>query len=934
MRPMRQKAVAATPIHRNRPPGGRRRAGVMNILIFVETTMGAQRRSGVQRVVMEATVAFAAIATVRLVRWDDWEGQLRHLGAEEIAALFRGAPPPGIVAHPMSQRAWYRFDETLDDPADTWLWFPEIAYHRADGDDVLARIVSQCREYGVRVATVCYDLIPITNPAYGDIAPPHLEYVCGLIRSDLILPISRHIGDVLTDHYRAALPDATPALEAALARMIQPAPLPEINRDARPTPPCDDEAGRDVIMMVGTVEPRKKQVDAIRAFLELRAESPAARALTVHVFGSLHGDVARTFRALLAQDDSVRYFDYVSDDTIQRSYDRALFSVFASNDEGFGLPITESLARGVPCLCAGFGSMGEIAEGGGCHTVDVNDQAALREGLRRMIEEPALRADLREGVRNRALRRWEDYAADTIALMRRFDADATAARDALAGDVEAALRTARQGAPAAPPTAAGVRVDARPADGGVALTVTVGRAAWLPPAAAGPEAGTPHGREDAPATLAAALVTDADAAPARDGFCDADIWAVATDAAAAQLRAAVRKRGAAAILPFRIVAAQDADARAAALAARVAADVALERRRYAFAQQERAYAALMAGAQAQDRLPPRPTPLAVVISTYNRGPFVEANVAHLLTVIAERALPVRVVVVDNASTDDSVARLARFRDNPAFELRVNPANVGMLGNLRVCSALRVARHVWVTGDDDFIDPETLARMARLVADNPGLPLAFVNFGVYHRQQLGPGDDVGRLMAERTPLAPKPDRTGMTPVTRAAQQHDNLFTAVYPIVWRSDLLAACFNYPFDGVPFDDLVECVPTTKFLLETARRFDAYWSAPIGIVGNAHNSWSSHRPRWHGLLMPLVFELALDAGLPRPLLAKWSAVHARLFDESVAETISAGRAIHLETPADLAPAERLFAAPLTVPPEALRHDPHVPARPDLTLRE
>ena len=47
-------------------------------------------------------------------------------------------------------------------------------------------------------------------------------------------------------------------------------------------------------------------------------------------------------------------------------YRECAFAAFPSVEEGYGLPIIESLWFGKPCLCAGFGSMAEIAEAGGC----------------------------------------------------------------------------------------------------------------------------------------------------------------------------------------------------------------------------------------------------------------------------------------------------------------------------------------------------------------------------------------------------------------------------------------------------------------------------------------------------------------------------------------------------------------------------------------
>ena len=67
---------------------------------------------------------------------------------------------------------------------------------------------------------------------------------------------------------------------------------------------------------------------------------------------------------------------------------------FKNVPEGFGLPIMESLWHGKPCLCAGFGAMGEIAEGGGCLTVDVRFSAEIFDGIRRLVFDRELRRRL------------------------------------------------------------------------------------------------------------------------------------------------------------------------------------------------------------------------------------------------------------------------------------------------------------------------------------------------------------------------------------------------------------------------------------------------------------------------------------------------------------------------------------------------------------
>src|SRR5690606_34922573 len=62
------------------------------------------------------------------------------------------------------------------------------------------------------------------------------------------------------------------------------------------------------------------------------------------------------------KDDDL-FLNAVSDEELSWLFDNALFSVYVSFYEGWGVPVAESLARGTPCITANVGSMLEIAEG-------------------------------------------------------------------------------------------------------------------------------------------------------------------------------------------------------------------------------------------------------------------------------------------------------------------------------------------------------------------------------------------------------------------------------------------------------------------------------------------------------------------------------------------------------------------------------------------
>jgi glycosyltransferase involved in cell wall biosynthesis len=869
----------------------------MKILLFVGCTLQTKFRSGVHRVTVEIAKALGGVVAVDFVKWDAIDGQLRYLDAPDLAILF-GHSEAAVKPHRMAHRVQYRFGDTIDDPAKTWLLIPEISYHEANGNDAIARAVSQAREYGVRSAAIFYDLIPITNPAYHELARPHLRYVAELLRFDRIMPISVTSAKALEQHYRRVL--AQEGVDDRLwSGKIVPVLLPEMNSDV----PFDREIGQDegeVVVLVGTIEPRKRQVEVLEAITRLQNDNAISRAIEIHVFGSLHPAVAAAFHDIVKANPRIRYLGYADRATILSSYRRAMFSIFASNDEGYGLPIAESLVLGIPCLTANFGAMAEVARGGGCLTCDVNDVTALTKAIRVLCTDAALRQRLRKEIASRAFRDWRMYCEDLVGVLTLYDQEI----ERRASTIEAAVMDALVPGRNSVTDAAGHRIMG--ADAAVNMRVV---SVQKSPAA---EGSTPSRKDFKICRYTSDLNGAAALGPElTNEILTADLWGIVTADVAPYWVDQARAASFPAVLPSDVVVNANPYTLDLELAARIRRGVAADDRRLSFAADERQFRKALH--HCRKTLPEQEKTLAIVISTYNRAPFVEMNVAWLIKCVRTVGRDVHIIVVDNASTDDTVARLSKFMGNDCFSLIVNPQNTGMLGNTRVCSTLFPARHVWMIGDDDLILPEQLEAVLRVLDDQPGLPLAYVNFAVYHRERLALRDTARSLIAARHDVGKNVLPSGIYPVNVVATQHDNLFTAMYLLIFRSDLLAACFNYPFDGVPFGDLTECVPTTRWLLENYRYVDCYWHAPVSIVGNAHNSWARHRPRWHAVIMPRVFELARDAGVDPIVLNDFAQIHVGLYDEAIQMVAGEKQPIPVAAE-DLEPARRVFRRELVVP--------------------
>lgn len=858
----------------------------MKILYFCDATRRSAARSGIHRVIVEAGRELRRFADVEYVVWDEIQGQLRYANRYDLEAVFLDeAFVSTLEVNPYAARVSYRFGDTLSDPEGTWLLFPEIAYHTENGNERYSRLIAQCREYRVKVASILYDIIPITEPGYEDIRVPHVEYVKHLCTSDAILPISRFSGDDLIEWLCREVPTAAdPAL--AMRERIFPIRLGQSREGRLPSTAASRTPDAPLrIISVGTIEPRKQQTRFLRVFNKLAQTHPRLRDARVDLFGSLHPACAAEVAAATSANRNVHHHGYTSDQEIAEFYSTADFSFFLSKSEGFGLPIVESLRFDVPCLCANFGAMAEVAEGGGCEMVDVRSDEEIAAGILRMAD-PRHLADLRAEARLREVVTWTDYARNVAATLERLDGERAARRD------DCVSRLANEG---------------RAVSAGMILRLDE----------AGRASGEETERDPGMRTVVGLLLDDRPSPATVSRLGDVEVCLAPSTAVRDRVYAMWGEAPGRGMLPARVISTGSTGAGAREELAALVCRRAEEMSRLDSIAAREAFLGELGRRLPSARGKDKPV-LSIVISTYNRAPFIRLNLDWLLRITQPFGSDVQIVIVDNDSTDDTLDVVRGHLPSDRLLVHRNNANVGMLGNLNVCSRLELARHVWITGDDDFIQPAVLESVIRTLKADPELPLAVVNFGVYHRFQPSSGDTPEIFAKEAQPLAPNPIPDGRHPLRTVAAQHDNLFTAVYPIIWRSDILAACFNYPFTGVPFVDLVECVPTTKILLESYAATEVAWFSGIGTVGNAHNSWSRHRPRWHGLLMPQVFELARDAGVDPQVLKGWSKIHVELFAEAVEIARSHDLVVHLD-PHEFEVSKRVFGIDLNVPPQVRR---------------
>jgi glycosyltransferase involved in cell wall biosynthesis len=175
------------------------------------------------------------------------------------------------------------------------------------------------------------------------------------------------------------------------------------------------------LLGLGTLEPRKDLPTLVRAFAALAGELPHTLVLA-GLAGWGSGALAEAVAASGVA-DRVLLPGYVPEADKAALFTGADLFVYPSRYEGFGLPVLEAMACGVPVLTTTGGSLPEVA-GDAALLVDPGEPDLLAGAMARLLGDPAARARLaRRGRARAAARTWERCAALTADAYRRAAAE-------------------------------------------------------------------------------------------------------------------------------------------------------------------------------------------------------------------------------------------------------------------------------------------------------------------------------------------------------------------------------------------------------------------------------------------------------------------------------------------------------------------------------
>lgn len=167
-----------------------------------------------------------------------------------------------------------------------------------------------------------------------------------------------------------------------------------------------------VVLYVGTIEPRKNVDQLIEAF---RQVSDGGWTLVIAgKIGWLSEEARAAFERAI-QDDRIKYLGFVSDRDLGDLYARSAVFCYVSSAEGFGLPVLEAMAYGVPVIHSDDPALCEVAGGAGICVPLASLSDDLPKALTLAMQDRALRLRLSEHSLERAREfSWSRASARTL----------------------------------------------------------------------------------------------------------------------------------------------------------------------------------------------------------------------------------------------------------------------------------------------------------------------------------------------------------------------------------------------------------------------------------------------------------------------------------------------------------------------------------------
>ena len=286
-------------------------------------------------------------------------------------------------------------------------------------EGVAERIIALKRK-GVNLGVLIHDIIPITHPEFCErsLTDEFRSYFFSVISiADFVLTVSDHSGravqSFITQHDLPETPirtlrSAHKTWEGSEERLAVSAEVEDLSKE-------------EYVLYVSTIEIRKNHTYLFRIWkrlIEQRGPENVPSLVFVGRPGWRVKDLMDQLASTRNLNGKIKILHDLPDNELVTLYRSAMFTVFPSFEEGWGLPVGESLIFGRPCLASNVSSVPEV----GGEFVDYIDPFNVNDGyekISRFVDDKAHRESRAAAIKaNFVPRAWPDVARDLFELVR------------------------------------------------------------------------------------------------------------------------------------------------------------------------------------------------------------------------------------------------------------------------------------------------------------------------------------------------------------------------------------------------------------------------------------------------------------------------------------------------------------------------------------
>ena len=231
--------------------------------------------------------------------------------------------------------------------------FLVVSHHHVARDFTIAQIRGKL---GAKMACFIHDLIPIEYPEYFERGwEKRYQRLSSTLAKhfDAVIANSETTAHALRTHVRTAPASASPARAMHIAS-------PGVRAFPRPRTTGSVSQDCPYFVVLGTIEPRKNHLLLLNLWTRLAAGRSPPRLLVIGARGWENEQVLDMLERSRRLRGLVEEHNRLTDVEIGALLHRARALLVPSFAEGFGLPLAEALASGVPALCSDIPSFREV----------------------------------------------------------------------------------------------------------------------------------------------------------------------------------------------------------------------------------------------------------------------------------------------------------------------------------------------------------------------------------------------------------------------------------------------------------------------------------------------------------------------------------------------------------------------------------------------